>query len=99
MNEILLNALIARIKAGHMTIEQAPIPYQEVVEQKLHVYPGRISSNKRQSRQYISGLIKGVVTTLNSMMFTQAEIQSISDKVDSILAALRSAKKYQVVRR
>ena len=36
MNEILLNALIARIKTGHMTIEQAPIPYQEIVEQKLH---------------------------------------------------------------
>lgn len=36
MNEILIQALLARIKAGHMTIEQAPIPYQEVVEQKLH---------------------------------------------------------------
>ena len=36
MNEILLNAFIARIKTGHMTIEQAPMPYQEVVEQKLH---------------------------------------------------------------
>lgn len=35
MNEILLNALIARIKAGHMTIEQAPIPYQELLQQEL----------------------------------------------------------------
>lgn len=36
MNEILIQALLARIKAGHMAIEQVPIPYQEVVEQKLH---------------------------------------------------------------
>ena len=35
MNEILLNALIARIKAGHMTIEQAPIPYQEELQARL----------------------------------------------------------------
>ena len=36
MNEILLNALIARIKAGHMTIEQAPIPFREQVQSKLN---------------------------------------------------------------
>jgi len=35
MNEILLNALIARNKAGHMTIEQAPIPYQEELQARL----------------------------------------------------------------
>jgi hypothetical protein len=35
MNEILLNALIARIKAGHMTIEQAPIPYQGGLQARL----------------------------------------------------------------
>ena len=35
MNEILLNALIARIKAGHMTIEQTPIPYQEEFQARL----------------------------------------------------------------
>ncbi len=35
MNEILLNALIARIKAGHMTIEQAPIPYQGELQARL----------------------------------------------------------------
>ena len=35
MNEILINALIARIKAGMMTLEQAPIPYQELLQQKL----------------------------------------------------------------
>lgn len=37
MNEILLNALIARIKAGHMTIEQVPIPYQEEVGKRLEL--------------------------------------------------------------
>jgi len=35
MNEILLNALVARIKAGQMTIDQVPIPYQEAVKIKL----------------------------------------------------------------
>jgi hypothetical protein len=35
MNKILLNALIARIKAGQMTIEQAPIPYQEELQVRL----------------------------------------------------------------
>ena len=35
MNEVLINALIARIKAGQMMIEQIPIPYREVVQEKL----------------------------------------------------------------
>ena len=35
MNEILINALVARIKAGKMTIEQVPIPYQEEVRRRL----------------------------------------------------------------
>ena len=35
MNEILLQALLARIKAGKMTIEQVPIPYQEEVRVRL----------------------------------------------------------------
>jgi hypothetical protein len=35
MNEVLINALVARIKAGQMTIDQVPIPYQESVQQKL----------------------------------------------------------------
>lgn len=35
MNEILLNALIARIKAGQMTIEQAPVPYQGELQARL----------------------------------------------------------------
>jgi hypothetical protein len=35
MNEVLINALTARIKAGQMTLEQVPIPYQESVLQKL----------------------------------------------------------------
>ena len=35
MNEVLINALVARIKAGQMTLEQVPIPYQQAVEQKL----------------------------------------------------------------
>ena len=35
MNEILLNALIARIKAGQMTLEQAPAPYQGELQARL----------------------------------------------------------------
>lgn len=35
MNDILINAFVARIKAGMMTLEQVPIPYQEAVEQRL----------------------------------------------------------------
>ena len=37
MNEVLINALVARIKAGQMTIEQVPIPYKEEVEKRLNV--------------------------------------------------------------
>jgi hypothetical protein len=35
MNEILIQALLARIKAGQMTIEQAPVPYQEELQVRL----------------------------------------------------------------
>ena len=35
MNEVLINVLVARIKAGQMTIEQVPIPYQEEVQVRL----------------------------------------------------------------
>jgi hypothetical protein len=35
MNEILIQALLARIKAGQMTIQQVPIPYQEAVQERL----------------------------------------------------------------
>jgi len=35
MNEILINALLARIKAGQMTIEQAPISYQGELQTRL----------------------------------------------------------------
>ncbi len=35
MNEILINAFVARIKAGMMDPEQVPIPYQDVVQAKL----------------------------------------------------------------
>jgi hypothetical protein len=35
MNEILVNALLARIKAGLMSIDQVPIPYQEEVRVRL----------------------------------------------------------------
>ena len=35
MNEILIDAFVARIKAGMMTLEQVPIPYQEAVRIKL----------------------------------------------------------------
>ena len=31
MNEVLINAFVARIQAGQMTIEQVPIPYREQV--------------------------------------------------------------------
>ncbi len=37
MNEILINAFVARIKAGMMTLEQVPIPYREEVERRLNV--------------------------------------------------------------
>lgn len=35
MNEILINAFVARIKAGMMKPEQVPIPYQEAVQNML----------------------------------------------------------------
>jgi len=35
MNEILIQALLARIRAGQMTIEQAPVPYQEELQTRL----------------------------------------------------------------
>lgn len=35
MNDIFINALIARIKVDEMTIEQVPIPYREAVQEKL----------------------------------------------------------------
>ena len=35
MNEVLINALVARIKAGQMTIDQVPIPYQDEVRKRL----------------------------------------------------------------
>ena len=35
MNEILIQALLARIKAGQMTIEQAPVPYQGELQARL----------------------------------------------------------------
>lgn len=35
MNEVLINALVARIKAGQMTIDQVPIPYQDKVQEIL----------------------------------------------------------------
>lgn len=35
MNEILINAFVARINAGMMELEQVPIPYQEAVRTKL----------------------------------------------------------------
>ena len=37
MNEIFINALVERIKAGQMTIEQVPIPYKEEVKKRLNV--------------------------------------------------------------
>ena len=37
MNEIFINALVERIKAGQMTLEQVPIPYREEVKKRLNV--------------------------------------------------------------
>lgn len=36
MNDILINALVARIKNGDMTIEQVPIPFKNEVQAKLN---------------------------------------------------------------
>lgn len=37
MNDVLINAFVARIQAEpkQMTIEQVPIPYQEAVREKI----------------------------------------------------------------
>lgn len=37
MNEVFINALVSRIKSepNKMTIEQVPIPYRELVQEKL----------------------------------------------------------------
>lgn len=35
MNEVIIGALVARIKAGQMTIDQVPIPYQEEIRIRL----------------------------------------------------------------
>ena len=35
MNDVLINALVARIKAGQMTLEQVPIPYQDAVRELI----------------------------------------------------------------
>ncbi len=35
MNDIFINALVERINAGDMTIEQVPIPFQDAVQHKL----------------------------------------------------------------
>ncbi len=40
MNEILIDAFVARIEAGLMTLEQVPIPYKEAVKNKLEERKG-----------------------------------------------------------
>ena len=35
INDVLINALVGRIKADMMDIEDVPIPYQEEVEKRL----------------------------------------------------------------
>lgn len=35
MNDVLVNALAARVKAGLMGLEQVPIPYQDAVNEIL----------------------------------------------------------------
>ena len=37
MNEVLINAFVARIQAGEMTVEQVPIPYQDEVLERLNL--------------------------------------------------------------
>lgn len=37
MNDILINAFVARIKADMMNLEQVPIPYQEVITELLEI--------------------------------------------------------------
>ena len=36
MNEILIDAFVARIKAEMMTLEQVPIPYKDEVEDRIN---------------------------------------------------------------
>jgi hypothetical protein len=36
MNEVLIMALVARIKAGLMVMDQVPIPYQDEVRKHLN---------------------------------------------------------------
>lgn len=35
MNDILIDAFVQRIKAGKMTIDQVPIPYQVEIRKRL----------------------------------------------------------------
>lgn len=35
MNDVLVKALAERVRAGQMTIEQVPIPYQDAVRAEL----------------------------------------------------------------
>ena len=35
MNEVLINALLARIRAEQMTVEQAPVPMQDAIQARL----------------------------------------------------------------
>ncbi len=37
MNDILINAFVARVKAEQMDIDKVPIPYREEVEKRLNV--------------------------------------------------------------
>jgi hypothetical protein len=36
MDDVLINAIAASIRAGKMTIDQVPIPYQDAVNEKLN---------------------------------------------------------------
>lgn len=36
MNEVFIMAMVNRIRAGDMTIEQVPIPYKKAVEERLN---------------------------------------------------------------
>ena len=35
MNDVFINALVERIKSNELNIEQVPIPYREIVQNKL----------------------------------------------------------------
>ena len=43
INEVLLQALVARVKADTMVIEQVPIPYQEAVMKQLQDEGGEVN--------------------------------------------------------